>query len=180
MKKLLFLSIICLTVLAIASCDKDSTETSSTDGTDIIQEGYVDLGLPSGTKWKATNETNPNDENNLYRYNEAKEKYGSGLPTKQQLEELKDNCQWIWNDTRKGCKVVGPNGKSIFLPLAEYDYHYCDGNTEISWEGFTWLWSSTPVDSDSVYIWYLYFNSDRVNIAYWDALSLLAVRLVQN
>ena len=40
------------------------------------------------------------------------------MPTKEELEELRTECTWIWcteNDV-KGYKVTGPNGKSIFLP----------------------------------------------------------------
>lgn len=72
---------------------------------------YVDLGLPSKTLWKNANE---NGHYEYYDYYEAFQKYGNNLPTLEQWEELKKMCKWTW--TGKGCKVVGPNGKSIYLP----------------------------------------------------------------
>ena len=44
---------------------------------------YVDLGLPSGTLWKAENEIAGH-----YTYEEAVVKFESKLPTKEQWEEL--------------------------------------------------------------------------------------------
>ncbi len=67
---------------------------------------YVDLGLPSGTLWKATDE-----KGGFYTYDDAVSKYGSQLPTESQFQELIDYCTWTW--TGHGCRVVGPNGKSI-------------------------------------------------------------------
>lgn len=46
--------------------------------------------------------------------------WGGGwrIPTKDEWEELKSKCTWTWVTPIliKGCKVTGPNGKSIFLP----------------------------------------------------------------
>lgn len=44
------------------------------------------------------------------------------LPSFEQVHELKEHCRWIWtalNDV-VGYKVIGPNGKSIFLPAAGF------------------------------------------------------------
>ena len=68
--------------------------------------GYVDLGLPSGTLWKTNDE-----KGGFFTYDDAVSQFGSQLPTKSQFQELIDHCTWTW--TGKGCKVVGPNGKSI-------------------------------------------------------------------
>ena len=70
-------------------------------------KGYVDLGLPSGTFWKKTN------EEGTYTFDEALEKFGYDLPTSDQITELKKFCQWHRNDS--GYSVVGPSGDSIFL-----------------------------------------------------------------
>ena len=184
MKKLLFLGAICLMAVAtigtIASCDKESDSTGTggggiTPGGDITPAEYVDLGLPSGTKWKTTNETNPNDSYNFFTYDEAIEKFGSSLPTKEQLEELKDNCQWTWDDTKKGDKVVGPNGNSIFLPAA--GYRNCDGDVYlVGSDGY--YWSSTPYGSD--FAWGLYFGSGGVGMDYSGRCGGRSVRLVQD
>ncbi|MBO7228047.1 MAG: hypothetical protein J6V33_10770 [Bacteroidales bacterium] len=46
------------------------------------------------------------------------------LPTKAEMEELKNKCTWTWitQSGVKGYKVTGPNGNSIFLPAAGYCY----------------------------------------------------------
>ena len=120
-----------------------------------IPTGYVDLGLPSGTIWKDKN------EEGFYTYEEAVRSFGSRLPTKEQFEELKNSCQWIW--TGSGYKVVGPNGNSIFLPATGFqalDGHYIEtqaGN----------YWSSTYEGrrADHAYnSWYLLMRSDLVYI----------------
>lgn len=40
------------------------------------------------------------------------------LPTKKEMEELKQDCRWVWIsvDGRYGYKVIGPNGNTIFIP----------------------------------------------------------------
>ncbi|MBO5960709.1 MAG: hypothetical protein J6P99_02550, partial [Paludibacteraceae bacterium] len=52
-----------------------------------LAQGYVDLGLPSGTLWKDANE---GGDNALYTYDEAVNRWGSKLPTKEQLGELEN------------------------------------------------------------------------------------------
>lgn len=68
---------------------------------------YVDLGLPSGTKWKSRNEPNS------YTFAYAMRYFDGFLPTSGQFEELIENCIWKW--TGKGYKVLGRNGNSIYL-----------------------------------------------------------------
>ena len=44
------------------------------------------------------------------------------MPTKEEQDELRDNCTWEWttlNDVA-GYRVTGPNGNSMFLPAAGY------------------------------------------------------------
>ena len=42
------------------------------------------------------------------------------MPTKAEQDELQGKCKWTWTSQNgvKGYKVVGPNGNSIFLPVA--------------------------------------------------------------
>jgi len=44
------------------------------------------------------------------------------MPTKEELEELVNNCTWTWDEYAYCCgyKVTGKNGNSIFLPAAGY------------------------------------------------------------
>ena len=76
------------------------------------REGYVDLGLPSGTLWKATNEPE------LYTYTSAVYYCRNNLPNKEQFEELMYNCTWHW--TGKGYQVTGPNRNTLYFPFDGY------------------------------------------------------------
>jgi hypothetical protein len=135
---------------------------------ELLSQGLVDLGLPSGTLWKNANE---GGDNVLYTYNGAVSIFGNKLPTKQQLAELKNKCTWTW--TGSGCKVTGPNGESITLPAA--GFFYCNGVVSGSTSGF--YWSSTPFDSDDA--WFLRFNSSGVDVDYNSCCGGRSVRLVQ-
>ena len=79
------------------------------------------------------------------------------LPTKAEMEELKNNCTWEWTvqGGKNGYKVTGPNGNNIFLPAAG-----CRNGSSLYYAGeYGDYWSSTPYDSYSYYAWYLYFYS---------------------
>ncbi|MBO7227291.1 MAG: hypothetical protein J6V33_06890 [Bacteroidales bacterium] len=55
-------------------------------------------------------------------YDVARANWGSTwrMPTKEELEELANNCTWTWitQNGVNGMKVVGSNGNSIFLPAS--------------------------------------------------------------
>lgn len=73
------------------------------------QEGFIDLGLPSGTCWAQPSTS-------LYSYEDAKSlinNAGVSLPTTAQYRELIDKCKWRWIGT--GFRVTGPNGNSLFF-----------------------------------------------------------------
>lgn len=73
------------------------------------QEGFIDLGLPSGTCWAQPSTS-------LYSYEDAKSlinNTGVSLPTTAQYRELIDKCKWRWIGT--GFRVTGPNGNSLFF-----------------------------------------------------------------
>ena len=53
---------------------------------------YIDLGLPSGTLWKESNE---GGDYAYYTFDEAIIKFGNKLPTKQQLEDLQINVHGL-------------------------------------------------------------------------------------
>ena len=135
----------------------------------VMDAEYVDLGLPSGTLWKKSNE---GGDYARYTYNEAVSRFGNKLPTMQQLEELKKECEWTW--TGDGCKVTGPNGNSIFLPAA--GYRNCDG--VVNYVGtLGYYWSSTPDDSDDA--WFLLFSSNGVRMIIYSRCDGRSVRLVK-
>lgn len=107
----------------------DNREYKNTSN-NIVPYGYVDLGLPSGTLWKTTN------ENGYYSKDELAELFGYNLPSTYQWRELINNCTWSWSGN--GYRVSGPNGNHIFLPCAGYR----NNNGEIrgvSERGYYWL-----------------------------------------
>ena len=113
---------------------------------------YVDLGLPSGTLWKAESELG------LYTYQVANDKFASEieqLPTYEQLLELKQQCKWQATDT--GYEVIGPNGNSITFSAEGYldcggTHRYVNGGAGIFGnQTIGMIWSSTPTDADRAY-----------------------------
>ena len=81
------------------------------------------------------------------------------LPTKKELEELENNCKWELTTIsgKKGYKVTGPNGNSIFLPAAGYR------NGSSLWDAGEsgYYWSSTPDESKDDVAYRLYVNGSR-------------------
>ena len=150
-------SVLMAGIITFTACDKDDDKG-----------GYVDLGLPSGTKWQTKNE----DAQDFYTYAEAVAQFGDKLPTKEQLEELKNSCQWEW--TGSGYKVTGPNGSTITLPAA--GYYNCGGGTNFVGSGGNY-WSSTPNGSDRA--WGLGFYSGGVSTDAYYRCYGYSVRLVQ-
>lgn len=117
MKKVLSLCVICLMAM-----------------TAMAQTVWVDLDLPSGTKWKSVN------ENGYFSYEEAVDNFGAFLPTKEQFQELKACCIWEWKGD--GYLVTGNNGNSIFLPAAGHR----DGTYVFGVQVYGHYWSATVDD----------------------------------
>ena len=74
----------------------------------------------------------------------ARKKWGSSwrIPTRSEFEELIDNCEWTWTtqNGKRGYKVIGPNGNSIFLTAAGFRR-----GSSLSFAGeYGSYWSSTP------------------------------------
>lgn len=143
------------------------------DSIKIKEDGYVDLGLPSGTLW---NDVNEGGNYALYTYDEAVSEFDNNLPTKEQFKELKDKCTWEWTTQNwvNGLKVTGPNGNSIFLPAAGYSLHDASVYGK-SMHGT--YWSATPRGSNDA--WHLVFNSSEVNMNYLGRYNGQSVRLVK-
>lgn len=98
------------------------------------------------------------DGNLTTKYDAAAVNWGGNwrMPTKEELDELINNCTWSWTTQNNinGYKVTGPNGNSIFLPAAGY----LRGTSLISGTSIGFYWSAKPY-SDSSYARYLYFDS---------------------
>ena len=104
------------------------------------------------------------------QYDAATANWGGSwrMPTKEQMEELVEHCEWEWTQVNgvNGAKVIGPNGSCIFLPAAGFR----DGSSIFhdGYDGF--YWSSTPYDYyyDLNYAYNLYFitGDEDVNLSY--------------
>lgn len=133
----------------------------------VADASYVDLGLPSGTLWKYNNE-----EGGFYTYDEAVSYFGCKLPTVEQMNELRSECQWEWKGN--GYNVKGANGNEIFLPAA--GYRYCSGRvSDVGSEGY--YWSTTSNGSGNA--WGLFIGSEKMYVNDYYQCSGLSVRLVQ-
>ena len=163
MKKVFILCLISLMALSLNA--QTGAETSNVK----TESKYVDLGLPSGTLWKSTNE-----EGGFYTYEQALAKFGNSLPTREQMEELKNSCTWTW--TGKGYKVVGPNGKSIILPAA--GFQQCgDYGSDIDTKDTGSFWTSNTSESDGA--WIIGFSQVKVWMGSAARCSGRSIRLVK-
>ncbi|MBR4804237.1 MAG: protein kinase, partial [Bacteroidales bacterium] len=136
--------------------------TTKTDSND-----YIDLGLPSGTKWKNANEYG------YYNHYDAVNKFGTQLPSKEQWRELGKLCKWTW--TGNGCRITGANGNSIFLPAAGF---VKSNQPDLCFVGVKGCYrSSTPNGSQNA--WRLYFDAGNVTVGDSDQFYGESVRLVK-
>ena len=85
------------------------------------------------------------------------------MPTTTEQRELINNCTWTWTTQNgvNGYKVTGPNGNSIFLPVA--GYRFSGGLDGAGSYGF--YWSSSLNGSSPSYAYHLFFRSYGY---YWD------------
>lgn len=76
------------------------------------------------------------------QYDVARATWGATwrMPSRAEVEELMKKCKWIWSCqyTVYGYRVIGPNGKSIFLPAAglrEGPDHQYENEKGVYWTG---------------------------------------------
>ena len=112
------------------------------------------------------------------QYDAATANWGGGwrMPTKDEMNELENNCEWEWTQVNgvHGARVVGPNGNCIFLPAVGIR-----GGSSLGDDGrIGRYWSSTPDESGTDHSYYLYFDCGYHNVD-WNLRSLgLSVRPV--
>ena len=109
-----------------------------------VPVGYTDLGLPSGTLWKNTNEAG------YYTYRKAKRKFGNRLPTREQWVELKEYCRCEWDGNK--FKMTGPSGNYITFTCTGYIVEKVNKQDE----GF--YWSSTKSRKENSYFCQMTFD----------------------
>lgn len=80
------------------------------------------------------------------QYDAATANWGGGwrMPSKAEMQELVDHCEWEWTQLNgvNGARVIGPNGSCIFLPAAGYRL----GSSLLDAGDSGFYWSSTPDD----------------------------------
>lgn len=111
-------------------------------------------------------------------YDAARANWGGTwrMPTKEEFDELLNKCTWTWTTQggKKGCKVTGPNGNSIFLPAAGFR-----GGTSLYRAGAVGpYWSSMLYESSTLDSYYLYFCNDGCLSSKSDRSYGLSVRPV--
>lgn len=148
--------------------EREKIEREKRKKEELIKQGYVDLGLHSGTMWK-----NKNEGSSFYSYEEALSTFGNSLPNKSQWEELQNQCQWKW--TGSGYKIIGPNGNFIVLPAA--------GNKDCAGKMYGvgthgGYWSSSY--SNSYNAWFFGFSSEDIDMASYLRCSGFSVRLARD
>ena len=140
----------------------------------VSEVNYVDLGLPSGTKWADSN------AEGFFTFDEAVEKFGNALPSAIQMAELAEVCDWEYDQESKGYIVTGPNGNCIFLPVTGFmDY----SDKKVYAQSYGHYWTRTPnanKNASEAYSYSLYFYSgDVYPLSYNYRAYGFAVRPVQ-
>ncbi|WP_302612319.1 PEGA domain-containing protein [uncultured Muribaculum sp.] len=81
------------------------------------------------------------------QYDAARANWGGTwrMPTTAEFDELRNKCKWEWTELggKKGYRVIGPNGNSIFLPAAGWR----SGSSLDNSDAYGYYWSSTPFSS---------------------------------
>lgn len=117
---------------------------------------WIDLGLPSGTQWRCSNEgaSTPEAYGNYYAFGTV-----SSAPSLTQIDELLNHCKYQWTTQNgvKGGKFTGPNGCAIFLPAAGYRYD----SSVYSAGSYGNYWSASLHESAPNCAWKIGFSSDR-------------------
>ncbi len=181
MKKVIRLFAVAALAFAMTACGGDKNEStdngsnSNNNGNGSGNSTFVDLGLPSGTKWKNS------IEDGFYTYAEAKQKYGDNLPTKDQWEELIDNCTIRLKPIERGWDMlaVGPNGNTLVIPLQGY-WVSDDQITDVGNGGDYWSITMTTFDPD--HAWGAHFVDGNTRVKDYAIFDNVKnnVRLVQN
>ncbi len=114
-------------------------------------------------------------------YDVARAQWGGSwrLPTKTELEELKETCDWTWTTLNgvAGYEVKSRiNGNTIFLPAAGYFSERT--NQGRGSDGF--YWSSTPDEFFTNFAYFLNFYNRNVGIGYTYRYYGISVRPVSD
>jgi len=106
--------------------------------------------------------------------------WGSGwcMPTKEQQDELRDECTWVWTTSNgvKGQLLTSKhNGATLFLPAAGYRFSgelYSTGT-------LGYYWSRTLYGTRQYNAYYSFFHSNGTDNTYGDRYDGFCVRAVR-
>lgn len=71
------------------------------------------------------------------------------LPSDKEVKELIEKCEWIWDETNYGYRVIGPNDNEIFLPALGSRYLNDIPNAQT--EGHYWTGVYNKSDDETAY-----------------------------
>ena len=132
---------------------------------------YLHWNDLDGDGWCDNGEATINsDISGNVQYDAATANWGGSwrMPTKEEIQELVDYCEWEWTEVNGvyGVKVIGPNGSCIFLPAARYR----NGSSLDGDGSYGDYWSSTPYhyydNNDAFYLLFLVDFYEYVNFDY--------------
>ena len=97
------------------------------------------------------------------------------MPTMAEQDELRTKCTWQWTTLNgvNGYKVTGPNGNSIFMPVAG-----CRAGSVVFDSDNGWSWSSSLGSYYNGSAFYLDFCLDGYDSSTYDRCNGLSVRPV--
>ncbi len=104
------------------------------------------------------------------------------MPTQSEQIELINRCQWSSSTVNgvQGCKVIGPNGNHIFLPLTGYRLPASGvaGTTQLSSTDYGYYWSAESYyDANERFGKCMYFNTAG-KFEYWVSYNVKIMKMV--
>lgn len=103
------------------------------------------------------------------------------MPTLEEITELKEKCEWKESSLNgvQGCRVIGPNGNSIFLPLAG-SYDWGRGIPRPYKSGYGAYWSSSSYIHNFVFdnSWYLSIHRGKPDVNHYVRAMVYPIRPV--
>ena len=126
--------------------------------------GYVDLDLPSGTLWAEESVGSVS-----FSYQDAEKEFGNQLPTKEQWQELIDNCTWEWKNDEKGYLVSSKKDSknNIFLDA----FGYMNSKGELINSGTRGYYWSRTEENDNLFgdiVYCLTFTNSRYEVVFFE------------
>ncbi len=152
-----------------ATCNVGST--LPTDYGDYFAWGETEIKEEYNVGNSLTHGINMDDISGNSNYDVVRKKWGNTwrMPTKEEMQELADYCEWEWVHFNgiNGIWCTGLNGNYIFLPATQFSSGIGSGH----------YWCSTP-DTDYYRSYNLSFYPNNVEVFSWFRFNGLPVRPV--